>query len=157
MAAERSRRSRAEPEAEREVVITRVFDAPAKLLFEAYSKPEHVQQWFGPRGFSLPLCQMDFRVGGSYRFGMRAPDGTDLAPFGGEYLEIVPNEKIVYTSGFDADDKFVVTVSLDERNGRTTMTIHTLFATIAQRDQHVGRGYVAGVGEGLDRMEEYVR
>jgi uncharacterized protein YndB with AHSA1/START domain len=139
-------------------VITRVFDAPRRLLFEAYSKPEHVQRWFGPKGFSLPLCEMDFRVGGRFRFGMRGPDGTDFPPFGGEYLEIVPDERIVYSSGWDDDEKFIVTVTYaDAAEGRTTMTIHTLFASIAQKNQHVGRGYVGGVSAGLDKLEEYVR
>jgi uncharacterized protein YndB with AHSA1/START domain len=152
-----ARSERAEPEAEREVVITRVFDAPAKLLFEAHAKPEHLQRWYGPKGFSLPLCQVDFRVGGAYRFGMRGPDGADYPPFGGEFLEIVPNERIVYTNGWDGDEKMVVTIDLVERNGRTTLTMRTLFASVAQKNQHVGMGYVGGVGEGLDRLEEYLR
>ena len=138
-------------------MITRVFDAPAKLLFEAHTKPEHVQRWFGPRGFTLPLCQIDFRVGGSYRFGMRSPAGADLRPFGGEYLEIVPNERLVYTNGWDGDEKMIITVTFVERNGRTTLTIHTLFASVAQKNEHVGMGYVGGVGEGLDRLEEYAK
>lgn len=157
MQAKPDTRSATESVADREVVITRVFDAPAKLLFEAYSQPEHLQQWYGPKGFSLPLCVVDFRVGGGYRFGMRGPDGTDFPPFGGEYLEIVPNERIVHTNGWDDDEKFVVTVTFAERNGRTTLTIHTLFASVAQKNQHVGMGYVGGVGEGLDRLEVYLR
>ena len=151
------RKSTAESSDDRGFLITRVFEAPARLLFEAHSKPEHVQQWFGPKGFSLPLCEMDFRVGGRFRFGMRAPDGSDLRPFGGEYLEIVPNERIVYTNGWDGDEKMVVTITFAERNGRTTLTVHTLFASVAQKNQHVGMGYVGGVGEGLDRLEEYLR
>jgi uncharacterized protein YndB with AHSA1/START domain len=151
------RRSSAEPVAEREFLITRVFEAPARLLFEAHSKPEHVQQWFGPKGFTLPLCEMDFRVGGRFRFGMRSPAGNDLRPFGGEYLEIVPNERIVYTNGWDDDEKMIITVTFVETGGITTLAIHTLFASIAQRDEHLGRGYAGGVGEGLDRLEEFLR
>lgn len=150
------KRNRAESVAEREVVITRAFDAPCRLLFEAYSKPEHVQRWFGPKGFSLPLCEMDFRVGGKFRFGMRGPNGADFPPFGGEYLEIVPDERIVYSNG-DGDEKFIVTVTYVEVGARTTMTIHTLFASIAQKNQHLGRGYEGGVGQGLDRLAELMR
>jgi uncharacterized protein YndB with AHSA1/START domain len=88
---------------------------------------------------------------------MRGPDGLDGPPFGGEYLEIVPNERIVYTNGFDGDEKIVVTITFAERNGRTTLTMRTLFASVAQKNEHVGMGYVGGVGEGLDRLEAYAR
>jgi uncharacterized protein YndB with AHSA1/START domain len=153
----RERRNPAESAADREFLITRVFEAPARLLFEAHSKPEHVQRWFGPKGFSLPLCEIDFRVGGRFRFGMRAPDGTDLRPFGGEYLEIVPNERIVYTSGWDDDEAMIITVTFVQTGGLTTLAIHTLFASVAQKNEHLGRGYASGVGQGLDRLEEFVR
>ena len=81
--------------AERELVVIRDFDVPARFLFEAYSKPEHLKRWFGPKGYPLTVCEVDFRVGGRFRFAMTGPDGKQNTPFGGEYLEIVPNRKIV--------------------------------------------------------------
>jgi uncharacterized protein YndB with AHSA1/START domain len=148
----------AEPIADREVVITRLFDAPARLLFGAYSTPEHLKRWFGPKGWPLTLCEMDFRVGGRYRFAMTGPDGTQGPPFGGEYREIVPNRTIVYTNAFEAPDaeSMVVTITFDEdeQRGQTTLTIHTLFASVAMKNAHLGMGYVQGWGSMLDQLAD---
>ena len=89
-----------EPAADRTVTIARTFDAPARLLFEAYSTPKHLMKWFGPVGWPLTLCEVDFRVGGRFRFAMTGPDGVQNTPFGGEYLEIIPDRKIVFDNGF---------------------------------------------------------
>ena len=149
-----------EPIAEREVVITRVFDVPARLLFEAYSTPEHLMQWFGPPGWPLTLCEMDFRVGGRFRFAMTGPDGKQGTPFGGEYLEIVPNRKIVYTGAFETPGAETMTVTItfdeDEQRGQTTLTIHTLFASVAMKNEHLGMGYAQGIASGLDQLADVV-
>lgn len=143
-----------EPAADREVVITRVFEVPARLLFEAYTKPEHIKRWFGPRPWPVTQCEMDFRVGGRYRFQMTGPGGEQGPPFGGEYLEIIPNRKIVYDNGFEEtpDEKMIVTVTFDEKDGQTTLTLHTLFATIAMKNKYVAGGYVDGSGIALDQL-----
>jgi uncharacterized protein YndB with AHSA1/START domain len=145
-----------EPESQREVIITRVFDAPARYLFEAYSKPEHIMRWFGPKGWPVTLCEMDFRVGGKFRFAMTGPSGRQNTPFGGEYLEIVPNKKIVYDNGFETKNagRMVVTVTFDEKAGKTTLTIHTVFESIAMRNSHVSRGFEQGTNSGLDQLGE---
>jgi uncharacterized protein YndB with AHSA1/START domain len=145
-----------EPIADREVVITRVFEAPARFLFEAYSKPEHIKKWFGPRGWPVTLCEMDFRKGGRFRFQMTGPGGQKNTPFGGEYLEIVPNQKIVYDNGFEMPgaERMVVTVTFDEKGEKTTLTIHTLFGSVAMKNEHVGLGFLQGVGSGLDQLAE---
>ena len=147
-----------EPIAEREVVITRVFDAPARLLFEAYSKPEHVMKWFGPKGWPLTHCEMDFRVGGRYRFVMTGPSGQQYPPFGGTYLEIVPNKKIVYDDAFETPDaeRMIVTVTFDEEDGKTRLTIHTLFASVAMKNKHLGAGYLKGVDSSLGQLGDVV-
>jgi uncharacterized protein YndB with AHSA1/START domain len=146
--------------AEREVVVTRVIDAPARLLFAAYSAPEHLMRWFGPPGWPLTLCEMDFRVGGRYRFAMTGPDGKQGPPFGGEYLEIVPNRKIVYTNAFEmpGTESMVVTITFDEdeQSGQTTLTIHTLFASVAMKHAHLGMGYEQGLGSSLDQLADVV-
>jgi uncharacterized protein YndB with AHSA1/START domain len=146
-----------EPVSEREVTITRVFDAPARLLFEAYSKPEHIMRWFGPVGWPVTLCEMDFRVGGKFRFAMTGPSGRQNTPFGGEYLEIIPDRKIVYDNGFETKGagRMVVTVSFDELgDGQTRMAIHTVFESIAMRNSHLSRGFEQGTNSGLDQLAE---
>jgi uncharacterized protein YndB with AHSA1/START domain len=147
----------AEPTTDREVVITRVIDAPARFLFLAYSRPEYVMRWFGPKGWPLTTCEMDFRIGGRFRFGMTGPDGTAGPLFGGEYLEIVPNSKIVYDNGFDGAPKMLLTITFDEMaDGRTTLTIHTLFPTVAMKDEHMGYGYAQGIESGLGQFADFV-
>lgn len=151
--------SAGEPVADRTVVITRVFDAPARLLFEAYSKPEHIMKWFGPKGWPVTMCEMDFRVGGRFRMAMTGPSGKQNTPFGGEYLEIVPNRKIVYDNGFEAPgaERMIVTVTFDEKGGKTTLTISTLFGSIAMKNEHMGMGYEQGTNSGLDQLADVVR
>lgn len=147
-----------EPIADREVVITRTFDAPARLLFEAYSKPEHLMKWFGPLGWPLTLCEVDLRKGGRFRFAMTGPSGKQNTPFGGEYLEIVPNRKIVFDNAFETPgaEKMIMTVTFEEKDGRTTLTLHTLFATAAMKKAHVGAGFVEGTGSGYDQLVDVV-
>lgn len=147
-----------EPIASREFAITRLFDAPARLLFEAYSKPEHIRKWFGPKGWPITLCEMDFRKGGRFRFAMTGDDGKQNTPFGGEYLQIVPSRKIVYDNAFELPDaqKMIVTVSFDEQGGRTTLTIHTLFASAAMKTEYLGLGYEQGTDSGLDQLVDVV-
>lgn len=143
-----------EPAADRELVITRDYDAPARLLFEAWSKPEHLMKWFGPVGWPLTLCEVDFRVGGKWRFAMTGSSGVQNTPFGGTYLEIVPNRKIVFDNTFEmaGAETMIMTVTFEEKNGRTKLTHHTLFATAAMKNQYVGLGFVEGSNSGLDQL-----
>ena len=149
-----------EPVAEREVVTMRVFDAPARLLFRAYSAPAYLTQWFGPPGWSLTLCEMDFRAGGRLRLAMTGADGKQGTPFGGEYLEIVPNRKIVYTGAFETPDAETMTVTIsfdeDETSGQTTLTVHTLFASVAMKNEHLGMGYAQSWTSLLDQLADVV-
>jgi uncharacterized protein YndB with AHSA1/START domain len=146
-----------EPASEREITITRVFDAPARILFEAYSKPEHIMRWFGPKGWPVTLCEMDFRVGGKFRFAMTGPSGRQNTPFGGEYLEIVPDRKIVYDNGFETKGagRMVVSVTFDEQaGGKTKLTIHTVFESIEMYKSHTSRGFEQGTNSGLDQLAD---
>lgn len=144
--------------AEREYIITRDYDAPARLLFEAYSKPEYIKQWFGPACYPVTQCDMDFRVGGRFRFVMTGPDGKLGPPFGGQYLEIVRDRKIVYDNAFEApgSEKMLITVTFDEAAGKTRLTIHTLFANAAMKDEYLGMGYSQGTGSACDLLGELV-
>lgn len=148
----------AEPESEREVTITRVYDAPARLLFEAYSKPEHIMRWFGPKGWPVTLCEMDFRVGGKFRFAMTGPSGKQNTPFGGTYREIEKDRKIVYDNGFESKGagRMVVTVTFHEQGGKTTLRVHTVFQSIAMYNSHMSRGFEQGTNSGLDQLGDLV-
>src|SRR5512147_171033 len=115
---------------DQEIAMTRVFDAPRHLVFHAFTKPELVKRWLlGPDGWSMPVCEIDLKVGGKYRYQWRRDkDGMTMAT-GGEFREIVENQRIVHTEKFDDpwyEGEAVVTTSFDERDGKTTvsMTIH---------------------------------
>lgn len=139
---------------DRELVIVRVFDAPARLLFLAYSKSEHMIKWFGPKGWPLTKCEMDFRVGGEFHFSMTSTEGEAGPPFGGTYREIVPNRKIVYDNGFEApgSPRMLHTVTFDEEDGKTTLTVHTLFESAGMKTEYVGMGFTEGTNSGLDNL-----
>jgi uncharacterized protein YndB with AHSA1/START domain len=142
---------------DREIRLTRVFTAPRSILFEAMSKPEHVAQWWGPRGYSMTVSAMDFRPGGAYRFVHRAPDGNEFA-FRGEYREIVPPERVVQTFEWEGlpGHISVETMTLDERDGKTTLTVNSVFASVEDRDGMLQSGMEKGAGESYDRLEEFV-
>lgn len=149
----------AEPEHLRELTISRVYDAPARLLFQAWSEAEHISRWFGPVGWPITLCEMDFRVGGRWRFAMTGESGVQNTPFGGQYLEIEPNRKIVFDNAFEepGSEKMVMTVTFDEdAEGRTTVRLHTLFGSIAQYKDYIGQGFVEGTNSGLDQLADVV-
>jgi uncharacterized protein YndB with AHSA1/START domain len=107
---------------EREIVMTRVFEAPRQLVFEAITKPGHVVHWYGPRGRTLLTCQIDFRVGGAWRFIPRGPDGRNTR-MKGAYKEITPPEGLVSTKSFDDyASELLNTLTLTEESGNTTLT-----------------------------------
>lgn len=141
------------------VVITREFAAPARLLFQAYSSCEHISKWFGPVGWPVTMCEMDFRVGGRWRMAMTGSNGVQNTPFGGTYLEIVPDKKIVFDNGFEAPgaERMVMTVTFDERPGpKTLLTLSTQFGSLRMRGEHVGMGFVQGSNSGLDQLGDLV-
>lgn len=148
-----------------ELVITRIFDAPRAIVFKAWSQPEHLMRWWGPHGFTCPVCEMDFRVGGRWRFCMRSPEGTDEWQQG-VYREIVEPERIVFTYSFPQGSRgfteesaskpghqTTVTVNFADHNGnKTKLTVRqTNFESVAVRDDHV-RGW----NESLDHLANYV-
>ena len=140
---------------ELEIEFTRVFDAPRRLVFEAHSKPEHIRRWWGPRGATMPVCEMDFRPGGKWRYVIRKENGNEQG-FGGEYREIVPPERIVWTFGFDGmpGEPGVEVLTLTEENGKTTLKAYSKFNSIAERDGAIASGMAKGAAETWDRLEE---
>jgi uncharacterized protein YndB with AHSA1/START domain len=143
---------------DRELTVVRVFDAPAALLFKAHAQREHLMKWFGPVGYPVTLCELDFRVGGRWRMAMTAPDGTQNTPFGGTYLEILPGRRIVWDNGFEAEGspRMVTSFTFDELDGKTTLTMKTVFESKAMRDEYVGVGMEDGINSGLDQLAEVV-
>jgi uncharacterized protein YndB with AHSA1/START domain len=140
-----------------EIVMTRVFDAPRALVFEAHSKPEHIRRWWGPRGYTTPITEMDFRPGGAWRFVQRGTDGTEFG-FRGEFREIVPPEKIVWTFEFEGmpGHVSVQTLTLEEKDGRTTLTSRLEFPSTEERDGMLHSGMERGASDSMDRLEEHL-
>jgi uncharacterized protein YndB with AHSA1/START domain len=140
---------------DREILITRELAAPRRLVFEAWTRPEHVARWWGPRGYTLEVCEIDLRPGGAWRFVQRAPDGSEYG-FRGEYREIVPPERLAYTFEFDGMPGHVSleTITLEERDGRTMVTNRVLFDSVEDRDGMLASGMEQGMRETLDRLAE---
>jgi len=143
---------------EREIEMTRVFDAPRNLVYDAWTKPELLKRWLlGPPGWSMPICEIDLKVGGSYRYVWRNDaDGTDMG-MGGVYREIVPAERIVATEKFDQSwypGEAVGTMVFAERDGKTTLTQTMLYESKEARDAVLKSGMEQGVEASYDRLEE---
>jgi uncharacterized protein YndB with AHSA1/START domain len=144
---------------DREIVLTREFDAPRALVFDALSKAEHLRHWWGQAGSTLAQCEMDFRPGGKWRFVERDKDGREWG-FRGEVREIVRPEKIVETFEFDGmpGHVSVETMRLDDLEvGRTRITITSLFDSVEDRDGMLQSGMEKGAGESYDRLEAYLK
>jgi uncharacterized protein YndB with AHSA1/START domain len=141
-----------------EIVITRAFDAPRKLVFDAFTKPALVKQWLlGPDGWSMPVCEIDLKVGGKYRYVWRRDkDGTEMG-MGGVYREIVTPERIVATEKFDQSwypGEAVGTFILTEQGGKTTLTETILYESREARDGVLKSGMEKGVVASYDRLEK---
>jgi uncharacterized protein YndB with AHSA1/START domain len=143
-------------QSDREIVLTRVFNAPRRLVFEALSQPEHLLQRFGPHRCPLVECQVDFRAGGSWRYILRGADGRKLG-MKGVYQEIVPPERIVSTESFDDyPGESLNTVTLTEENGRTTLRVTVRYPSAESRDAVLRSGMEQGAGETYDRLAEHL-
>ena len=152
-----ARNSETTSTSDREIVTTRVFDAPRELVFKAWLDPEHIPQWWGPNGFTTTTHEMDARPGGVWRFVMHGPDGVD---YDNKivYLEIVEPERLVYMHGDEVEaDQFQTTVTFEEQTGKTRLTMRALFPSAAQRDYVVREfGAVEGGQQTLDRLGAYL-
>jgi uncharacterized protein YndB with AHSA1/START domain len=141
--------------AERELVITRVLDAPRSLVFKVWTEPEHLVRWWGPKDFTAPSCEMDLRSGGAWRACIRSPDGTDYR-MAGVFREVAPPERLVFTfaweEGGEPGHQTLVTVTFAEQDGKTRLTFHqATFESVESRDSHHG-----GWSECLDRLDGYL-
>jgi uncharacterized protein YndB with AHSA1/START domain len=142
---------------DREITITRLFDAPRHLVFEAMTRPEHVRKWWGilDDRYSVTECTIDLRVGGAWRFVGRGPEGQSPA-FYGVYREIAAPERLVYTEIFEPfpDVESVVTQFLTEEKGKTRITITSLYPSLEVRDMVLKTGMDKGAALSYDRLEE---
>ena len=144
-----------------EILITREFDAPKHLVYRAYTEPELVKRWWAGKRGEMTLAEIDLRVGGRWRYVMITREGYEVG-FHGEYHEIVPDERLVHTEVFEGvpggdDDPAVNTITFEESDGRTTLTMLTKVSSRQIRDMIIDSGMEGGMQEGMDLMEELAK
>ncbi len=146
-------------EGDREIVMTREFNAPKKMLFDAWTKPELLKRWLaGPEGWTMTVCEIDLQLGGSYRYEWKHKNGQQMG-MGGVYREVIPNERIVATEKFDESwypGGAVVTTTLSERGGRTTVETKVTYDSKEARDGVLRSPMDTGVAASYDRLEKLV-
>lgn len=155
-AAPAKNRTTVEQTSEREIVVTRTFDAPARLVFEAWTQPELFKRWWVPRsiGMSLLACEMDVRTGGKYRLAF-GNDPSKPMEFFGKYLDVVPNARIVWTNDEGGDGGAVTTVTFQEMDGKTLLVVRDLYPS--KEALVAGRGAEEAMPEVLDQLDELLR
>jgi uncharacterized protein YndB with AHSA1/START domain len=143
---------------DREIVLSRTFDAPRELVFEAHTSCEHMRNWWGPRKYEVDSCEIDFRPGGSWRITHKSVEGPEEHGFHGEFREIVRPERIVWTFEWDGlpGHVSVETLTLDEQDGKTTLTARSVYDTVEDRDGMLQSGAADGAAETWDRLDEYL-
>ena len=151
--------------ADRELVITRIFNAPRELVFKAWTEPEHIARWWGPKGFTTKVTALDLRPGGAWRYIMTGPNGAEY-PIKGVFREVIPSERIVTEDGFDEGYEQVVkgdlppgmltTVIFEDLNGKTKLTLRMAHASAEDRRKHEEMGVLAGWSSSFDRLEAHL-
>ena len=150
-----SGRTTVERRSERELVVTRTFDAPARLVFDAWTKPELFKLWRAPKLAPVPLlsCEMDVRVGGGYRL-VFGEDASNTAEFFGKYLEVVPHSRLVWTNDEGDEGGAVTTVTFEERGGETLVVMHDLYPSKKALDDAIASGSTSGTGEQFEQLDQ---
>ena len=143
---------------DREILGTRVVDAPRELVWEAWTNPEHVPHWLlGPEGWTMPVCEIDLRPGGAWHFVWRRSDGTEME-MRGEYREVEPPERLVHTESWGGDwPETLNTLILSEEDGKTTMAQTVLYPSKEARDAALATGMTKGASISFERLDEYLR
>ena len=142
----------ADRKSERELVVTRIFDAPARLVFEAWTRPELFKQWWIPKSapISLVSCEMDIRTGGGYRLVFAHGDST--MAFFGKYIEVTPHSRLVWTNE-EGDGVTVTTVTFEEKGGKTLLVLHDLYPSKEALDAAIASGSTGGFGEQFEQLD----
>lgn len=156
MTASRQTQSAPAPVAERAVTLTRVFDAPRDLVWRMWTDPAHMARWWGPHGFTNPVCEMDVRRGGTLRIDMRAPDGA-VYPMTGTFVEVVPRERLVFIAfAQDSDGTTALecptTVTFADADGKTRVTVHAHAVGLTAAAPGMLAGMDAGWSQSLDKL-----
>jgi uncharacterized protein YndB with AHSA1/START domain len=143
-----------ERKSEREIVVTRTFDAPARIVFEAWTKPEHLKRWWAPKsmGMSLTSCEVDVRTGGRYRFVFTHDAWPKPMEFFGKYIEVTPHSRLVWTNDEGGDSGPVTTVTFEERDGKTLLVMRDLYPSKEALD--AGEGATAAMPETFAQLDE---
>jgi len=144
-----------ERKSERELVVTRTVNGPARLVFEAWTKPELFKQWWVPKSFPISLrsCEMDVRAGGRYRLEFGHGDSKTFEAFG-KYIEVTPHSRLVWTNDEGDDGGAVTTLTFEEKAGKTLLVMHELYPSKEALDAAMASGEKSGTGEALDQLEE---
>ncbi len=147
-------RTTVERKSERELVVTRTINGPARIVFEAWTKPELLKQWWVPKAFGVTLlsCEVDVRVGGQYRFVFGQGDAQPVAFFG-KYLEVIPQARLVWTNE-EGEDGPVSTLTFEEKGGKTLLVLHELYPSKEALDADLAAGGKSGMGESFDQLDE---
>jgi uncharacterized protein YndB with AHSA1/START domain len=141
---------------DREMVVTRIFNGPARLVFEAWTKPELLQRWWAPRSFGVSFvsCELDARTGGTYRFVFSHPSFDQPMAFFGRYLEVTPPSRLVWTNEENADGGAVTTVTFEERGTETLVVMHDRYPSKDALDAAIASGSTSGCGETFEQLDE---
>jgi len=150
---ENARRAKVTTPSDCEIVITRVFDAPRTIVFEAWTKAEHVVHWWDPSGAPLSVCEIDLRPNGAFRFVNAGPEGAKY-PFAGIYGEIVAPERLVFTTGNSSSG---ATLIFSEHEGKTTLTMTIRCTSRDERDALLKMGVDVGTIQTLDNLDQYLK
>jgi uncharacterized protein YndB with AHSA1/START domain len=147
-------RTAVERKSERELVVTRTFNGPARIVFEAWTKPELMKRWWAPKsaGMSLLSCEMDVRVGGRYRFEFGHPASEQPMAFFGKYIEVTPHARLVWTNE-ESDAGAVTTVTFEEKGGKTLLVLHELYPSKEALDEAI-QGMEGGMPEQFEQLDE---
>jgi uncharacterized protein YndB with AHSA1/START domain len=150
-------RTTVERTTDREVVVTRTFNAPARIVFEAWTRPELITRWWTPKsyGMSFVSCEIDLRTGGAYRFVLSHPDFEQPMAFFGRYIEVTPPARLVWTNEEAGEDGQITTVTFAERGGQTRVVLHELYASKEALDEAIASGATSGFSDDMfDQLDE---
>jgi len=147
-----------ERKSDRELVVTRTFNGPARIVFEAWTKPELLERWWAPKSFGLTMisCEADVRVGGTYRLVFRHHAFPEQMAFFGRYLEVTPHSRLVWTNEEGDDGGAVTTVTFEEKGGKTMLVLHELYPSKEALDGAIASGSTNGMSETLEQLDELV-
>jgi uncharacterized protein YndB with AHSA1/START domain len=149
-------RTTVERKSERELVVTRTFNGPARIVFEAWTKPELLKRWWAPKSFGLSFltCEADVRTGGTYRFVFGHASSEKPMEFFGKYIEVTPPSRVVWTNDEGGEGGTVTTVSFEERGDETLVVMHDLYPSKEALDGAIASGSTGGMGESFEQLDE---